>query len=223
NLDTKGVRIEPGSARTTYYQVSTAGFDRPATATAQVPAASNGIDIKREFLGEEGKLIALTPQGSTPAVTVGRELYVRIVARSTAGNNIWLDNVAIVDLLPAGFEVVTESIRGTGEESDTYVTTAIPVPAPATPPNAKPGTPAHPAPPAPDPLTPEYVDIREDRVVLYGGLGNSVRTYVYKIRATNSGTFSVPHIHAEAMYDKAINASSSGGTILRIGAPAPAK
>jgi uncharacterized repeat protein (TIGR01451 family) len=49
---------------------------------------------------------------------------------------------------------------------------------------------------------PSYVDIREDRVVFFGALRSELKTFEYRARAVNAGTFTVPPLFAEAMYDK---------------------
>lgn len=56
--------------------------------------------------------------------------------------------------------------------------------------------------------TPDYVDIREDRVVIYGTVTDKVNTFAYKAKAVNSGTFVVPPMFAENMYNKKIRALS---------------
>jgi uncharacterized protein YfaS (alpha-2-macroglobulin family) len=50
---------------------------------------------------------------------------------------------------------------------------------------------------------PEYADIREDRVVIYGTATPDVREFVYRIKATNAGKFIVPPAYGESMYDRA--------------------
>jgi uncharacterized protein YfaS (alpha-2-macroglobulin family) len=52
--------------------------------------------------------------------------------------------------------------------------------------------------------TPDYTDIREDRIVVYGTISNRVQSFTYRARAINSGSFIVPPLFAEAMYDKSI-------------------
>ncbi len=49
---------------------------------------------------------------------------------------------------------------------------------------------------------PDYVDIREDRIVVFGSVSQKLNSFVYKARAINKGTFTVPPLFAEAMYDK---------------------
>jgi uncharacterized protein YfaS (alpha-2-macroglobulin family) len=54
------------------------------------------------------------------------------------------------------------------------------------------------------PWTPDYADIREDRLILYGTLSPQANTFSYRARAINSGQFTVPPLFAEAMYDKTL-------------------
>ena len=52
--------------------------------------------------------------------------------------------------------------------------------------------------------SPDYVDIREDRLVIYGTVNSKVSSFSYKARAINSGTFTTPPLFAEALYDKSV-------------------
>jgi alpha-2-macroglobulin len=67
----------------------------------------------------------------------------------------------------------------------------------------------------------QYFDVREDRVVLYASAQSSEQTFTYKMRATNSGQFTVPPAFAESMYEREKMARSLGYRIT-VGAPAPA-
>ena len=51
---------------------------------------------------------------------------------------------------------------------------------------------------------PDYVDIREDRVIVYGTVTENVNTFTYKAKAVSSGKFTVPPMFAEGMYDSDI-------------------
>ena len=79
-----------------YYVTSESGFD------VQVPTEriTEGIELDRAYLDAEGEL--------AERVRVGDELTVRLRVRSTDGQ---IRNVAVTDLLPGGFEIVTESVR----------------------------------------------------------------------------------------------------------------
>jgi hypothetical protein len=56
--------------------------------------------------------------------------------------------------------------------------------------------------------TPEYADVREDRVVLYGGLDTGVSKFVYRIKANAKGRFSVPPADVRSLYNPNIQARS---------------
>src|SRR5205823_1542259 len=96
----RGVRFSSAprlSGPGAFLQVVEAGFDR------QVPnqALSNGFEVYREVLGKNNEAATRTK--------LGEQLHVRIHVRSLQRES--LTNVAIVDLLPGGFEVVDSSIH----------------------------------------------------------------------------------------------------------------
>jgi uncharacterized protein YfaS (alpha-2-macroglobulin family) len=80
-----------------FFQVIEAGFDR------QVPnkPLANGLEVYREILGKDNKPVTQTH--------LGEPLHVRLHVRSLQRQPV--TNVAIVDLLPGGFEVVDSSVR----------------------------------------------------------------------------------------------------------------
>ena len=82
--------------RGVYFVASESGFD------ANVPEGrlAEGIEVDRAYLDGDGDAV--------DRVTVGDELTVRLRVRSQRG---WLGNVAVTDLIPGGFEIVTASLR----------------------------------------------------------------------------------------------------------------
>jgi len=129
-------------------------------------------------------------------------------------------NVAIVDLLPGGFDVVLEKSRpaskstqaqeqrgeegegeGEGGEGQTGEHEArkqwdSPI-----------GTDA-------STWQPDFVDIREDRVVLFGSVVDSAQEFVYRIKATNKGKYVIPPAFAESMYNRAVRARTLPGVMV---------
>lgn len=80
-----------------YYQLTQAGFDKkPSTNIIK-----QGLEVYREFRDTQGNVITKT--------TLGNEIEVHIQIRAL--DNRYLDHIAIVDLLPGGFEVVSSSIH----------------------------------------------------------------------------------------------------------------
>ncbi|MFA6301786.1 MAG: alpha-2-macroglobulin [Legionella sp.] len=59
----------------------------------------------------------------------------------------------------------------------------------------------------------EYVAVREDRIIYFGPVDSSTKELVYKIKATNTGTFTVPPAYAQAMYNPGIIARGTASSI----------
>jgi alpha-2-macroglobulin len=80
-----------------FYQVSESGFEQdPATTPI-----SDGIEVSREYRNAANQPVT--------SAKLGEELTVVLRVRSTSQQN--LENVAIEDLLPGGFEIVEESVQ----------------------------------------------------------------------------------------------------------------
>ena len=90
------VRISSSTANTVYYQVSESGFDAaPPTATVR-----SGLEAFREYTDEKGKPVS--------TVGIGQEIKVHVKIRTVDPKNPTVGNVAIVDMLPSGFEIVSD-------------------------------------------------------------------------------------------------------------------
>lgn len=66
---------------------------------------------------------------------------------------------------------------------------------------------------APLPSGVRFADRREDRLLLFADLTNEPLVFTYRIRAVNHGTFAVPPIHGQAMYDQAKYGYGAAGVI----------
>jgi uncharacterized protein YfaS (alpha-2-macroglobulin family) len=161
-----------------YYAINESGFDRAAPTPI-----SNGIEVFHEFLDLKGNVIS--------TVKVGDEFLVRLRLRSTKRDRV--PQVAVVDLLPGGTEAVLE-LRPAADTSE-----------PDADPAAQRQRTAHSVLPIglPDKSTwtAQHVDVRDDRIVLYGDIGKDAGTFVYRVRATNAGSFQAPPAFAEGLYD----------------------
>ena len=213
--------IASTSTLRTFYQVTQSGFDLLVPAQPE----SKRLEVFREFVGADGKPVT--------QVKLGDEVEVHVKLRSLEKNDLY--NLALVDLLPGGFEVVIEPPEsashdddedekqdkeedgtgpssgeegegggggeegegGEGHESRPRKSAAEPAALPFAKPSST--------------FLPEYGDVREDRVVLYGSVGSDMKEFVYVIKATNLGTYLVPPLQGEGMYDRTILARSAGG------------
>lgn len=75
-----------------YYQITQSGFPKSIVPT------ESGLEVRRDYVNDRGEKLG--------AIHVGDTIHVRIRIRSKTGAAI--ENVAIVDLLPSGFEVVRD-------------------------------------------------------------------------------------------------------------------
>ncbi|MBL8299271.1 MAG: alpha-2-macroglobulin [Rhodanobacteraceae bacterium] len=183
-----GVRVTNQADANAWYSVAQGGFDRNPPAQE----IKEGLEIVREYTDADGKRV--------DQVELGQEILVKLKIRSTRADGV--GDTAVVDLLPGGFEVVQE------------------IPAAPAPQEGEPATEETAAPAwrstvglATSTWAPDYADVRDDRVVIYGTATQSVREFVYRIKATNVGSFVVPPAYAESMYERTVQAQSLGGRI----------
>ena len=97
-----------------------------------------------------------------------------------------LQNVVVIDMLPAGFEIENPRLatryRAPWTERRDY--------------------------------TPDYIDIRDDRLIFFGAFNyQQEQKFYYPLRVVTEGTFTVPPVSAEAMYDPTKSAVASSGTV----------
>lgn len=140
-----------------------------------LPAKSSGLEVSRKYYDPNGQPV------SPDAINQGDLLAVELVVSPVGGARV--ENVAIVDLLPAGLEI--ENPRLSGDSVFDWMK---------------------------DRSVPDYVDIRDDRIIMFATL-ETTRTFYYTARAVTKGEFVLPHVHAEAMYDPATQGYSGGGKL----------
>ncbi|MFI3155141.1 MAG: alpha-2-macroglobulin [Methylococcaceae bacterium] len=89
-----------------------------------------------------------------------------------------MENIAVVMLIPGGFEIDL-SEEGLGSRLSLAVKDK--------------------------PLwTPDYIDVQEDRIVFFGNLDNSEKYFEFRLKPLNTGSYTVPPVFAEGMYDTEI-------------------
>jgi len=174
----KTVKIEIQGQGTCYYAWRAEGIP----GRLNVDEFDHDLMVRRHYLNEQG----------IPAdydhFTQGELIIGKITLKAMTES---LENVAIVDMLPAGFEIENprlQSRRGVDWIGDRS-------------------------------WQPKYIDMRDDRLILYGDVpyGREV-TFYYGLRAISEGTFILPPIQAEAMYAPMKASIASSGKIV-IGKP----
>jgi uncharacterized protein YfaS (alpha-2-macroglobulin family) len=183
-----------------YYAVTQTGFDKAVPKTE----LRSGIEVLREFVDHNGKPLT--------SIKVGDEVTVRLKFRSI--NQSHVPNVALIDLMPGGFEPVLDTPSEPTPQEPQGETTNNGVGQPEQ--NvALAGLSG-----ARSNWEIEYADVREDRVVFYGTVSPDFGEISYRIKATNSGRFVIPPAYAESMYDRNVQARSAGGQRITVEAPA---
>ena len=131
---------------------------------ADAPATDAGLVVRRAWSKHDGSPL------DTADIRLGDLIAVDITLGSTSSRSI--DDVVIVDALPAGFEVENTRLAGSlGRDED------------------------------PSDLRPERVEFLDDRVLVFATAHSTVRRLRYHVRAVQVGTFEHAPVQAEAMYD----------------------
>jgi hypothetical protein len=146
----------------------------------------NGLAVRRSYhtLGN----VEVDPAAGT--VKLGDLLFVTVEVENTSGAEI--ENLALVDRLPAGFEIENPRLGRTTKpdwvkDEDQWAT--------------------------------DFMNLRDDHLEAFGKLPpKAVRQVVYTVRAVTSGTFTLPPVELEAMYDPTLWARARGGTAV-VGGP----
>ena len=159
-----GVEGKPGPFGV-FGQSLEAGFQIQPPKTA----VNDGMEVWHELVDDNGAKIT--------KIELGKPVTVRVVARSKDRPRI--PNVAVIDLIPGGFEVVPDSIQAGRSEL--------------------PGV--------------DFVEVREDRVVLFGELTRETREWTWQLRPVSKGKFVVPPAFAEGMYDRRLKSHGVAGEI----------
>ena len=179
------VRIDNTAKRRLFVTLATRGV--PASGSDAAGAA--GLALQIEYKDEEGRSldVARLPQGS--------DLIARLTVTNATANRI--DNLALAQLVPAGWEIHNERLEGsdaTGEreQSDT-------------------GPKRWWLEPTGSNVTVEHVDIRDDRIYRHFGLKPGEKLVITtRLNAAYRGRFYLPSIAVEAMYDAALYAREKG-------------
>jgi alpha-2-macroglobulin len=191
-----GLRFINNSDLNAYYMIEQSGFDRrPPT-----EAIRQGFEVLRDYTDASGKPLT--------SIAMGQQVDVHLKFRSIGRD--YVPSMALVDLLPGGFELVvpsqeaqtpfleagTEASEGEEYDDDSAVAgwhCQVCVG----------GVKA----------TLQYADMREDRVVFYVDANKDMSEIVYRIKATNVGNYVVPPAYGEAMYERGVVGRSAAGKL----------
>jgi uncharacterized protein YfaS (alpha-2-macroglobulin family) len=143
-----------------FYQLSETGAD-----LGEIKDYQNEMSINRELRNDQKELIS--------KLDLSQKLEVSLFINAQRE----LNNIAVVELLPGGFEIDL-SEEGLGSRKSL---------------EQKPNT-----------WNPEYIDIQEDRIIFYGDLPKDTVTFTYRLKPLSKGKFVFPAPFAEGMYDRKV-------------------
>lgn len=191
-MATKMLLLRKSGDAPAFFMLSETGYDR----AAPNKVISDGLEIFHDYLDLNGQALK--------QVRVGDEFLVRLRMRAKQHDQV--QQVAVVDLLPGGVEPVYNQpapASASEDEEEGYS-------------EEYGGQPAWQPPIGESAMSdwaPDFADVRDDRVVLYGTLYRNASTFTYRVRATNAGTFGTPPAYAEGMYDTSMQARGKSGTL----------
>ncbi|HEV8539417.1 MAG TPA: MG2 domain-containing protein [Bacteroidota bacterium] len=168
----KKVSVSMNGTGRVYYSLVTEGI----RTDGKVRIEDKNLQVRREFLNRQGNPVDMQ------AIKQNDLIIVKLTLNCSIDN---LENVAISDLLPAGFEIENPRITETTDYA--FIKNAT---------------------------SPVYMDIRDDRINIYTNVfGNRQQFFYYMVRAVTAGTFVYAPVVAEAMYDANYYSASGYGKV----------
>ena len=147
------------------------------SATGEVEEKDNILKVRKQFYDRNGKLIKDKVFRQNDLVVV------KITVATTDGSNV--ENVALTDMLPAGFEIENPRLTSSSP-AVSWIKNAS---------------------------TPDHFDIRDDRINLFTTASRSTKTFYYLVRAVSRGNFTMGPVSADAMYNGEFYSYNGNGTI----------
>ncbi|MBI5069273.1 MAG: hypothetical protein HZB56_13645 [Deltaproteobacteria bacterium] len=152
----------------------------------ELRTGGNGLSVTRTWRRLDGTALDLAA-GELPLAGLA---FVELTLRNLSGERV--ENVALVDRIPAGFEIENPRL-GRGQVASWVEEDQL--------------------------WVPDFLDVRDHQLALFGKLeAGQARKVVYAVRAVTAGQFTVPPVEAEAMYDPRLWARQPG-TTARVAGP----
>jgi uncharacterized protein YfaS (alpha-2-macroglobulin family) len=134
------------------------------------------LRVRRTFYNREGGVISGNTFRQNDLVVVGISI--------DGQNGKDINNVAITDMLPAGFEI--ENTRLSEMPAMKWIKQE---------------------------KKPDYMDIRDDRINMFTTVSEKRREFYYMVRAVSPGVYQLGPVQADAMYDGNYHSYNGGGVV----------
>jgi uncharacterized protein YfaS (alpha-2-macroglobulin family) len=173
NLTGSSATVTVSGQGNLFYYLETEGIP----ASGKVREEDNVLKVRRAFQSRTGSPV-------NPENIRQNDLIVVSVTISTTDNSS-IENVAITDILPAGFEIENSRLN-VERETNIVVVKAVP----------------------------DFVDIRDDRISFFTTAAGTSKTFTYMVRAVSRGTFKLGPVGADAMYNGQYYSYSGAGKVV---------
>ena len=153
-----------------------------------LPPMSNNLQLDVKYVDLSGNTLNVN------RLKQRTDLIARVTVSNISGINDYTD-IALTHIIPAGWEIYNERIMNPVEEEEEEDGTVRKVNSYS--------------------LNYTYRDIRDDRVMTYFDLARGKsKTFEIRLQATYAGTFVLPAIQCEAMYDTKAQARTAAGWVI---------
>lgn len=161
-----GIRIKNNKNNTLFVRVLNTGI----LPIGQEQEIQSNLSANVVFKNRKGVVINVSK------INQGTEFIAEVTVKNQ--KNEYVENVALTQILPSGFEIVNTRFTDYGDATDNIA---------------------------------DYIDIRDDRTNFYFGLkANETKTFRILLNASYLGTYYLPGLQCEAMYDHAFLARTKG-------------
>ena len=170
--DGKEMKIETKGDGQLYYFWESEGI----SADGVYPKVDSYLKVRKNFYDRNGNLLndLIFKQNDLIGITITIQ----------SANAEYIENVAITDMLPAGFEIENTRLRDLPNMGWVRNT-----------------------------LNHDYIDIRDDRINLFVTVSPRSYTYTYFVRAVSPGTFQMGPVAADAMYNGEYHSYHGDGVV----------
>jgi uncharacterized protein YfaS (alpha-2-macroglobulin family) len=161
NVANQSVKIETQGTGSLYYYWEVSGID----ASGKVKEEDSYMKVRKTFYNRYGAQIIPIALNQNDLIVIKLSVEVQDYGKS-------IENVAVTDLLPAGFEIENPRISSVPDLD--WIKDASPF---------------------------DYMDIRDDRITYFCTATEKTKNFYYVVRAVSKGMYHMGPVSADAMYD----------------------
>ena len=172
-IQSNTIKIETSGEGQVYYFWNSEGITQDGSYREE----DSFLKVRKQYYDRNGKPVLNKKFKQNDLIVI------KLSLNTLNGANI--ENVAITDMLPAGFEI--ENPRITDGPQTNWIRNKS---------------------------YPDYTDMRDDRISFFVNASGTKRNYYYMVRAVTKGTFQLGPVAADAMYDGEYHSYHGGGVVV---------